>query len=75
MKKKIKYVECEHCGELIDEDEAHYIVDDNDVVEHIYCSEQCVAEGYFGEYEDEDDEDWDDWQEEDDDYWDEDDED
>ena len=60
-KKKSGYYECEHCGELVHEDEAYYICDDNDVVEHIYCSEQCVAEGYFGEYEDEDD----DWEDED----------
>jgi formylmethanofuran dehydrogenase subunit E len=59
-KKKSRYYECEHCGELVHEDEAQYIVDDNDVVQHIYCSERCVAEGYFGEYDEDDD-----WEDED----------
>ena len=58
---KPKYVECENCGKLIDEEEAYYIEDDDGVIEHTYCSERCLDEDYFGYYEDDEDED-DEWE-------------
>lgn len=54
---ELKYVECENCGRLINEEEAWYIEYDNGVIAHTYCSEKCLAKDYFGYYEDEDEDD------------------